>query len=315
METADFSQPLRQSSKGIIIIFALNAVKFLRNFFAVLIALGVALVRKNSFLSLTPLAILLILVGVLILILIIAVLKYLNFKFHLSDTDFHLATGILNKDTTIIPKTKIQNVHIQQNFLQQIINVVSLKIETAGDKASEIEISALDKATALQLKKELFSKNHIEAEHIEAIDDTNVFYKISIKRLLLEGILQNHLRSFAIMISFVVGLYYQVKEYFQDFEIGIDDGYAFDNESMFQLMYVIILIVAVGLIVSVVFSVIRVFIVNFNLEVVDNRKTLEINKGLFNKMSLSLTPSKIQNIVIKTNALKQYFDMYTLNVK
>ena len=155
MKITDFSQPIRQSSKGIIIIFAFNAYNFVRRFFVLFIAFGVSLARKKTFASLTPQTLVLIIVGILIVLFVIAILKYLNFKFHLTKDDFHLSTGIINKDNTIIPKSKIQNVYIKQNFLQQIINVVSLNIETAGDNKSEISIKALDKPTALRLKNAL----------------------------------------------------------------------------------------------------------------------------------------------------------------
>ena len=316
METMDFSQPIRQSAKGILIIFVFNAIKFFKSFFPAFIALGLAFFRKKSFLNLTPLSIIAIIVGVLIIILIIAILKYLNFKFYVTDTEFRLATGILNKDTTVIPKSKIQNVNIQQNFLHQIIDVVSLNIETAGDKTSEIEITALDKSTALRLKKELFIKKNIQTDITESIDKTNVFFKITLKQLLLEGILQNHLKSFVLIISFTIGLYYQFKDYIQSFEINVDERFIeFDNVSLLNLMYFNIIAISIVMIISVIYSVIRIFIVNYNLEVVENEKTIEINKGLFNKISLSLTPEKIQNIIIRTNAIKRYFNLYSLNVK
>ncbi len=63
------------------------------------------------------------------------------------------------------------------------------------------------------------------------------------------------------------------------------------------------------------FSVVKTLIINFNLEVVEHQKTVEINKGLFNKVSLSLTPSRIQNLVITTNRVKQYFGLHSLSVK
>ncbi len=121
MEIAEFSEPIRQSSKGIIIIFALNTYKFIRRFFVLFIAFGVSLAKKKSFAFLTTSTLLLIIFGVLVTLLIFAILKYLNFKFHLTKDEFHLSTGIINKDHTVIPKSKIQNVYIKQNFIQQII--------------------------------------------------------------------------------------------------------------------------------------------------------------------------------------------------
>ena len=125
METVDFSQPARQSSKGIIIIFAFNTFKFVKRFFVLFVAYGLSLARKKTYVS--PTIVILIMATITLALLIIAILKYLNFKYHLNKDDFHLSTGILNKDNIVIPKSKIQNVYIKQSFLQQIINVVFLK--------------------------------------------------------------------------------------------------------------------------------------------------------------------------------------------
>nr|WP_321222816.1 PH domain-containing protein [uncultured Psychroserpens sp.] len=317
MKITDFSQPIRQSSKGIIIIFAFNAYKFFKRFFVLFIAFGVSLARKKTFASLTPQTIILIIIGVLIIILIIAILKYLNFKFYLSNDDFHLSTGILNKDNTIIPKSKIQNVYIKQNFLQQIINVVSLNIETAGDEKSEIEIKALDKATALLLKEELFTTSNIRSEEIETNANVRVFFKVSPKRLLLEGISQNHFRSFIIIASFVFGFYYEFKDYFRELKLKqrLEDFITIDGDNIVNFLIINTLFIIVAIIVSLFFSVVKTFITNYNLEVLEHNTKIEINKGLFNKLSLSLTPNRIQNLIIKTNRLKAYFGLYTLSVK
>ena len=81
-------------------------------------------------------------VFVVVFFLVLAILKYRNFIFHITDSEFRLDSGIINKENTVIPKLKIQNVSIKQNVIQQLINVVSLTIETAGDDKSEIEINA-----------------------------------------------------------------------------------------------------------------------------------------------------------------------------
>jgi putative membrane protein len=317
MEITDFSQPIRQSSKGIIIIFAFNVFKFFKKFFVLFIAFGLSLIRRKSFANITPTMILLGLIGILIFILIIAILKYLNFKFHLNKDDFHLSTGIINKNTTIIPKSKIQNVYIKQNFLQQIINVVSVKIETAGDKKSEIEISALDKPTALLLKKKLFTKVTAENETLEQIEEHNVFFKVTPKRLFLEGLSQNHFKSLLGISVFVFGMYYEFEDYLKDLHIEerVEDYVKLNEDTLLNLLITNALIIFVAILFSLLFSVIKTFIINYNLEVVEHQKTVEINKGLFNKVSLSLTPSRIQNLVIKTNRVKQYFGLHSLSVK
>ncbi|WP_298901671.1 PH domain-containing protein [uncultured Psychroserpens sp.] len=322
METADFSHPSRQSAKGIIIIFAFNAFKFFKKFFVLFIAFGLSLAKKKSFAHINKTVIVISLVAIVIGLLVFAILKYLHFRFHINQDDFHLSTGIFNKDNTIISKSKIQNVYIKQNFLQQLINVVSLNIETAGDNKSEIEIHALDKPTALLLKRELFDQqeSNILSGNItgssEQEQQKQVFFKVSPKRLLLEGVSQNHLKSFAIIASFVFGLYYEFKDYVKDLKIRerIEAIAEFDETTLLGIFLTNVIIVLFAVLFSLLFSVIKTFVTNFDLEVVENQKTIEINKGLLNKVSLSLTPSRIQNIVIKTNRIKQYFGLHTMSV-
>ncbi|WP_179347857.1 PH domain-containing protein [Winogradskyella pacifica] len=320
MEITDFSQPIRQSTKGIIVIFAFNLVTFIKKFFVLFIAFGVSIFRNKSIGNITPTMVVLALIAVLITILIIAILKYLNFKFHIHNDDFHLATGIINKDNTIIPKSKIQNVYIKQNFLQQIINVVSVKIETAGDKKSEIEISALDKPTALLLKKKLFNRatsTSGEPEPKDALKEPEVFFKVTPKRLFLEGLSQNHFKSFLLIFTFSFGLYSEFKDFLKELELEkhVEGMVELDEATILRLIITNVIIVVGVVLISFLFSIVKTFIINFNLEVVEHQKTVEINKGLFNKVSLSLTPSRIQNLVITTNRIKQYFGLHTLSVK
>ncbi|WP_299391298.1 PH domain-containing protein [uncultured Gelidibacter sp.] len=318
MEPIDFSQPARQSPKGILIIFALNTYKFITRFFVLILALGLSLSKKESFSFLTTTNITLIILGIFLVILVFAVLKYLNFKFHLEKDEFHLSTGIINKEATILPKSKIQNVYIKQNFIQQLINVVSLTIETAGDDKAEIEINALDRHTALELKDQLFSKKQAEVASLdETPKERTVYFKASISRLFLEGISQNHIKSLLVIVSFVVGLYSEFEKYLQ--ELGIADRLKstinIETGSILNFLLANLFLVAIGILGSMLFSVLQTFVSNFNLEVVENDDTIEINKGLFNKMSLILTPVKIQNLVIKTNRLKAYLGLHTLSIK
>ncbi len=318
MEQLDFSQPARQSPKGIIIIFALNTYKFFARFFVLFLAMGLSLSKKESFAFLTTTNLILIILGIFIVILGFAILKYLNFKFSLDNDEFHLATGVFNKDTTILPKSKIQNVYIKQNFIQQLINVVSLTIETAGDDKAEIEINALDRATALHLKAQLFSTVQLENADVTAeTPQQTIFFKASVKRLLLEGISQNHIRSFLIIISFVLGLFNEFEKYLEDYQIAdrVKSTINLQSGSFFNVLVANLFLVMLAVFVSMLFSIIKTFIANYNLEVVENKDTIEINKGLFNKLSLILTPVRIQNLVIKTNRLKSYFGLHTLSIK
>ena len=318
MKTAEFSSPIRQSVKGILIIFGWQLYKFIRRFFVIFFALIFSKFRGGNFAGISTEYIILGLIVVILGLIAFAVLKYLNFKFYVTDDDFYLNSGIVTKDETRISKSKIQNVYIKQNFLQQIINVVSLTIETAGDNKSEIEINALDRPQALRLKKELFNNLKSEANIAEEPQTKEkIYFKATPKRLLLEGVSQNHLRSLAIIAAFFFGLFQEFRDFIDESTIKdtVGNQLNFENKTIQSIILFNIIAFVVLIFISIMFSVVKTFIINFNLKVIENNTTIEINKGLFNKIALSLTPSRIQSISISTNRLKRYFGLHRLAVK
>jgi len=322
MNDFDFSSPSRQSVKGILVLFAFNTYKFVKKSITLLLVFAYSLLQKGSVFGFSKNRIILLFVGVILLMLVKAILKYLNFTFYISKDDFHLSTGILKKENILIPKSKIQNIYIKQNIFQQLINVVQVNIETAGDNSTEISIAALQRSKALQLKEILFlntEKEEVktgEAKEEVNIED-NVFYKASIKKLLLEGISQNHLQSFFIILAFIGGVYTNFKDFVKqlDWQNYFGKWLQMDESSFLKMLLFNSLIIIVLVITTFLVSLMKTVIVNYNLKVIDNNKSIEITKGLLNKVSLNLTSSRIQNIQITTNKVKQYLGLYTMNFK
>lgn len=317
MSNYDFSIPQRQSVKGIVIIFGFKIFKFLRQSFALIFLAIFSFVRKGDIFGMSFTQIILLNILVLVIFLASSVVRYLYFKFYISGEGFHLDTGLINKERVVIPRSKIQNIHIKQNLLQQLINVVAFSIETAGDNKSEIEIKALDRATALAMKQELLAQTNSEDTTIEKTDE--VYYKVSFKKLLLEGVGQNHLKSMAIILAFISGIYFQIKD--------IIDGATLEDQlmnevtgnvdysSFFSILIFNTILLVSFLILAFLFSLVKTAIVNYNLQVIEHNHTIEISKGLINKISVNLHPSRIQNIIITHNRIKRYFGLYTLEAK
>lgn len=317
MNNQDFSIPQRQSVKGIVIIFGLQVFKFLRQSFALIFLAIFSFVRKGDVFGMSFSQIILITLLVLIIFLISAIVRYLYFKFYISGEGFHLDTGLFNKERTIIPRSKIQNIYIKQNVLQQLINVVAFSIETAGDNKSEIEIKALDRATALAMKKALLSQKTTTETISEKQDE--IYFKVSLKKLLLEGVGQNHLKSMAIILAFISGIYFQIKDIIEGASLEdqlLNEVTGNVDYSSFFSMLIFNTILLVGfLILAFLFSLLKTVIVNYKLQVIEHDQTIEISKGLLNKVSVNLHPSRIQNIIITHNRIKRFFGLYTLEAK
>lgn len=317
MSNHDFSIPQRQSVKGIVIIFGFQLFKFLRQSFALIFLAIFSFVRKGDVFGMSFTQIILITILVLVIFLITSVVRYLYFKFYISGEGFHLDTGLFNKERVVIPRSKIQNIHIKQNVLQQLINVVAFSIETAGDNKSEIEIKALDRATAMAMKKSLLTQK-ISDEKVSEKED-EIYFKVSFKKLLLEGVGQNHLKSMAIILAFISGIYFQIKDIiegasFEDQLLNDVTGNV-DYSSFFSVILFNTIILVGFLVLAFLFSLVKTIIVNYNLQVIEHNQTIEISKGLLNKISVNLNPSRIQNIIITHNRIKRYFGLYTLEAK
>ncbi|MFP4846014.1 PH domain-containing protein [Winogradskyella sp. PE311] len=314
MSAYNFETPSRQSAKGIIVIFGVTAYRIIKATIIIIAAFFIKYVRSDKSIEFTSPKFILSAIGIVLLFLVIALLKYLNFKFYINNDYFFLRKGIINKEEISVAKGKIQNVYVKQNVLQQIINVVSLSIETAGDDSTEIEILALSKSKAEALKSQLMVLNNAANKDVQIIEEEKIYFKASIKRLLLEGVSENHLKSFVLIFAFIMSIYNDVREFVNQLNLTSKFGSWFDldSESFMSFILFNITIVIALLVISFFFSMIKMFVQNFNLMVKRNSEGLEISKGLLNKINLSLYESRIQNTTITTNRLKQTFGLYKL---
>lgn len=317
MSAYNFQEPSRQSAKGILVIFGVSIYKVVKASFIFIIAFLFKFFRSDKAINMSHPIVWLSLSAIPLVFIVVAVLRYLNFKFYVKEHHFFLQKGILNKEELSVSKDKIQNVYIKQNLLQQLINVVSLSIETAGDDNTEIEIVALAKPKAEALKSVLLSgatNRVVTTKTDEQQIAPKVYFKASAKRLFLEGLSENHLKSFILIFGFIVGVYNDAKEFVGELKVSstITSWFHLDNESLMALLLFNISIVIVLLVFSIVLSMIRLFVQNFELTVMRNNEGLEISKGLLNKISLSLKASRIQNTTVSTNKVKRALGLYKL---
>jgi putative membrane protein len=315
MNAFNFEAPSRQSAKGIVVIFGVTAYKVIRGLFIAFIALFLKYIRSDKTPDLSNPIFILSCIGFVILFLTIAILKYLNFKFYIKDNYFFLRKGVFNKEEISISKDKIQNVYIKQNVIQQLINVVSVSVETAGDDKTEIEIVALSRDKALALKENLLTG--VEHRIVDGVSEpnTSIYYKASVKRLLLEGISENHFKSFVLIMAFIIGIYNDIKQFIEQLNLSSKFGkwLQLDTESVIGMLLLNLTIVLILLILSFILSLVKMFIQNFDLTVIRKTNGLEISKGLLNKINLSLSDSRIQNTIASTNRVKRALGLYKLS--
>ena len=212
----DLSTPQRQSPAGLLIEIAFafqNAMK-------VLWALILYLVLQIAKVGVVNASLML-----LVVVLLITILGYLNFRYFIfyideEQDEFILKKGFINKHRVSIRFERIQQVNINQSFLQKLVNVYEVEIETAGSAKNEAKIKAVSKPIALAIRQRLLAGKMSEKEIVPeagTIKDVNCepansILKISFVSLVKIALTSDYLRSLGLIIAFFITVYNKLKE-------------------------------------------------------------------------------------------------------
>ncbi len=307
----DFSSFSRQSTRGVAVYYFKILYKIIK---ASWILIFLVLSKKS--IDSMRLYLFIVLATVLVYVLVRAILQFLNFKFKVTDTDFVLQEGIVSKSHVSIPFEKIQNINFKQNLIQQVINVVEVQIETAGDKSVEISISALSQHRAHALKQLLLSKTTTVNDKIKE-EDYGVIQKISVLELLKVSLSENHFKSLLVLTGLGFSFYVQVKDFVETIEIDAQfDVLIKESTPEVALDNVVIFILVIAsFFIAILASFFRVFIFHFDLTISIRKGVLEIKQGLFTKRNNIIRKQKVQQLIISTNPLKKILGIYNVSFK
>lgn len=313
-----FNHPQRQSKIGIVVMFLYALQKFVRALFPLLVVFFIRFEKLNL------LYVTLGVIGFLVFLGIFSYLKYLNFTFYIDDEndEFILNEGIINKTKTTIQLNKIQQVNINQSFIQKIIGVYALEVDTAGSTQKEGSINAIPHDLAISLKARLLENEKIvteiseetEAEVSEfVIKETEPFIKISLLTLFKIGITSNYLRSVALLFL----VYSTIQENIRNFsQQDYFDGSQLDNYFAAQSIIKAVLMVGLLLIVVVlIVNILRTVIKFFGFNISKQKGSLLINYGLFSTKSTIIKPEKVQITTVTRNFFQKKMDILEIKIQ
>lgn len=314
----DFSQPQRQSAAGIIINGAYTVQQFVR---AMFIPLAFFLIKANKVaLFYTILGF----VGILIISLIYGYFYYKKFTFYLDTLkqEFIIDKGVFGRKHLTIPIAKIQQVNINQGFLQKLIGVYSLQIDTAGTDSKEVDISAISEKVAYALKEHLLN-GKLEAQlgsdiptsptSIATTATETPFIKINASTLLKIGLTSNYGRSVVLLMGFAYAVFHNIKELLKTFDNDHGQVEEFFKNG-FTLISVTVLFVVI-IVILLATNVIRTFVKYFDFQISKHYQSLLISSGLFAKKNTLLSPNKVQVTAYSQNYLQKKIGLFNMVLK
>lgn len=320
METTanKFSIPQRQSKIAIGIILIKFIRTTIRAFWPILLSFFITGRNSDSFTSIIGYVVL----AFAVFNLLGSVLTYFRFYFHIEEGAFLIDKGILKRSKVNIPFERIQTINFKQNILHQMFGVVSLEIDTAGAKKSELTIDALSKEDAEELRSFILSeKAQIlvpDTEKSEEVIDTaqgegEVILHLGVSDLFKVGISQNHLKSMGILFAFVFSTLNEVTEDIPELIADQVSGYenVIINTGWIMFLASVIL---VG-IISFLYSLISTVLGNYDLKLSIHQGGLKLVKGLLNREEVSVNKKKIQIVSWSDNPIRMMFKMFTLKIE
>ncbi|WBL26917.1 PH domain-containing protein [Zunongwangia sp. HGR-M22] len=317
-----FSIPQRQSLVGILLIFTSTLYKLVRGFWAAL-AYFVFKRPDGDFLLYIGL-------GLAVLLVLIAIYSYFDYRkflFHIDyeAEEFILKKGVFNSDFVSIPFDKIQQVNFKRGILQRIAGVYSLVIDTAGSNEKEVEIKAVNTEDANQLADilnslkeskntdtEVLEANQINAEvKTEEIQKEKWTYRLSLSTLIKTGLSSNFFRGFGLIFVFISTIFNELNQFFREETSQWESQFTEDiggvaTESILFISALIFLLLALSIFITTA----EVFIKYFNLNLTQTKSSLDLQMGLRTNTRVSLKPIRVQILKIVTNPIQKRLNLY-----
>lgn len=305
----DYNQPRKQSIKGLLVLFVYQFQEILRQFWLPLLYLIFKLNFKEH-----PEYYLAIL-GLIVLVFVVVYLKYVNYTFHINSKlkEFVIEEGIFNKTKLSITFNKIQQVNINQSFIQKLVNVYSLSIDTAGSDKNEVKIKALNLETAEFLKLELMENSKFDSSNKESFEKEKLVFKTSLFTLLKVAITSQYGKSIAILLGFIATIYNTIDDLTRNFDL---DSSIIDQEvAINRVLNSITILIIFTLIIVFIINIVNIFIKYYNFSIIKILDSLSISSGLFSTKNKLLKPEKVQTITYSQNYFQKKLNFFNLKIQ
>lgn len=138
-----------------------------------------------------------------------AAAEYLRFRYRVEGDSLIIDRGVWGREHRVIPAARVQNIDLKQNFLQRMLGVAELHVETAGGESSEAALSVLAVGEAEQLRRSLLALRAGSAE--APAEAPVVLARLSTRDLLLAGATANEAGVVAAGLIGAVELAYELR--------------------------------------------------------------------------------------------------------
>lgn len=245
-----------------------------------------------------------------LIMLIWGIADWMFYRFRIEDDELRIEYGIFVKKKLYIPRHRIQVIDVTAGPIQRLFGLVSLQVQTAGESKPEAEISAITRDIAERIRTELMPEE-AEPDLVDETVENKTRYlasrRISRKHLLIAATTSG---SFGVVLSILGTIFAQVDHVIDESEMQQFLEQAAQTGTQF-LIYAIITMVVLAWLLALLGTLIR--FAGFTVH--KKKDELVIQRGLFERKTMTIPYKRIQAVRIVEGVLRQPFGYATLYVE
>jgi putative membrane protein len=316
-EPSTLYQPQRQSPKAVVLILLKYLRVTVRQIWPLLLVVLLD-PKKNVGLHIT-----IITFGIVFVSLIYSLIAYSRYYFFIENNELCVRSGVFRKTKLNVPFDRIQSVDFKRNVIHQFLNVVSVQVDTAGSKGSELELDAIDFNKAQELRDIVLAYKSARTSSSAEAKDTippipvgqeapELILSLSSTDLIKIGISENHLRTAGIIFAFFIGLADELDQI-----LGWDVyGQLENTTTAMSLVGILATLVMIPMLIILSFTItlIRTVLKYYGLKFWREGQRFKVVSGLFTRNEKTIQQSKIQVVRWMTSPLKRIWGIYQMNI-
>ncbi|WP_278656355.1 PH domain-containing protein [Paraclostridium bifermentans] len=246
--------------------------------------------------------------------------EYISIK----DNEVHYYKGIFSKETLIIPKKSFKSMDISQNLIERLLAYKIVKIESPSKDFGIDDIKMSLNNEQIDILKS-FSLNDLNKEYLDDVNEDYVMNNIKdneepkeikeknieTKKLVIYGFTSFNLFVALIFIFNILG---KLDDFISsDYLSNIIDG-AFKNNSRGMSILLIVAGLLIFLIILKLIATVYYVVKYYNFTLLKENNNIKITYGLFSTKEFSFKNNNIKLIKIKSNPIRQFLNIYELNL-
>ncbi len=258
----------------------------------------------------------------LLLLFIFGFLYYWYFRFQAKDGEIIIQRGIISKEHLNLQYSRVQNVNIGRPFYFAPLKLVNCIIESAGSKATEVNLPGVSEAFALAVRRDVFAAEKIvDASQDKPAHENSTDIDTSKPMLRLS----NWESAKSGLTSYVAFIALAALAPFMDKFSGFIAGNIFP--SLMDLVEPvvghpviagIVIVVISSLLIFLLItsaSVVGAFVRYYRFEPYNSEDKLVRVAGLLERKSTTLTKMKVQSVLIKQNLIARLLNRVSLQYR